>query len=68
MSGGSSGSMGGPNPMTTRPPQMGGSHGMHGSAGDPTVSQGHSAGHPATRGGGYNTGAVSTSSGRAVQE
>merc|ERR1719367_1106559 len=30
MSGGSTGSMGGPN-MSTRPPQMGGSHGMHSS-------------------------------------
>ena len=61
MSSGSTGSMGGPN-MSTRPPQMGGSHGMHSSAGDSAVSQGHSAGHPATRTGGYNTGAVATSS------
>ena len=61
MSGGSTGSMGGPN-MSTRPPQMGGSHGMHSSAGDAAVSQGHSVGHSATRSGGYNTGAVATSS------
>merc|ERR1712223_411946 len=62
MSGGSTGSMGGPNTMTTRPPQMGGSHGMHSSAGDSAVTQGHTGGHPASRGGGYNTGAVATSS------
>ena len=48
--------------MTTRPPQMGGSHGMHSSAGDSAVTQGHTGRHPASRGGGYNTGAVATSS------
>ena len=41
---------------------MGGGHGMHGPTVNTTVSQGHSVGHPATRGGGYNTGPVATSS------
>ena len=53
---------GGPNTLDNRPTPMGGGHGMHGSTVNPAVSQGHSVGHPATRGGGYNTGPVATSS------
>ena len=48
--------------MDNRPTSMGGGHGMHGPTVNTTVSQGHSVGHPATRGGGYNTGPVATSS------
>ena len=55
------GMSGGPNTLDNRPTSMGGGHAMHGSSVNPTVSQGHSAGHPATRGGGYNTGPVATS-------
>ena len=62
MSGNTGGAMGGgPSNLDSRPPTMGGGHSMHGSSGNPAVSQGHSVGHPATRGGGYNTGATATS-------
>ena len=62
MSGNTGGAMGGgPTNLDSRPPTMGGGHSMHGSSGNPAVSQGHSVGHPATRGGGYNTGATATS-------
>ena len=53
---------GGPSGLDNRSAPMGGSHAMHGSTGNPAVSQGHSVGHPGTRGGGYNTGPVPTSS------
>ena len=56
------GMSGGPTTLDNRPTPMSGGHAMHGSTVNPPVSQGHSVGHPASRGGGYNTGPVATSS------